>query len=88
MVALRLIDTVSFRFFNSTAKVRISAEDITSGIQRFEYSYKLSNGVSDINAELIDKAIEKAEITQDGNRSYATFEIPAELLGENNQFRE
>ncbi|MBQ9975824.1 MAG: hypothetical protein IJP16_04875 [Clostridia bacterium] len=83
----RLIDTVSFRFFNSTAKVRISAEDITSGIQRFEYSYKLSNGVSDINAELIDKAIEKAEITQDGNRSYATFEIPAELLGENNQFR-
>ncbi|MBR4071944.1 MAG: hypothetical protein IKK26_05260, partial [Clostridia bacterium] len=60
--------------------------DITSGIHHFKYSYIKSEGVSDVNAELIDEAISAAEITHNGATATAKFNIPKLVLNRNNQF--
>lgn len=76
---------VLFGYYNEKMRVTISAKDSGVGIDYFMYSYKKASGVSYINAERINERIDvdrkdcKSEVT-------ATFEIPKEILGSNNQF--
>ena len=83
-----VLESVTFGFYNAKMTVTITADDDTSIINQFVYSYKNSIGVSSVNAELINQAISEAEITYSENNQTATakFEIPKYVLQNDNQF--
>lgn len=79
-------ESITFGYYNAQMTVTITAEDDTSGIYHFAYSYINSEGVSSVNKELLDQAIKEAEITYDGKKATATFTVPKMVLGSDNQF--
>ena len=85
-VADRVLEAVSFGYYNAKVTVTVTAEDDTSGIERFEYAYLKSEGVSSVNAELLKAAIREAQITVSGKKYTAVFEIPKDVLRSENQF--
>lgn len=82
----KVLNAVTFGYYNTQMTVTVTAEDATSGIEHFTYSYRKDSGVSSVNAELIDAAIQKADVTQNGNTFTASFKIPEQVLGNGNQF--
>lgn len=82
----KILESITFGFYNAQMEVTITADDITSGIYHFKYSYIKSEGVSDVNAELIDQAISDANITYAGKTATAKFNIPKLVLKNDNQF--
>jgi len=82
----KILESITFGFYNAQMEVTITADDITTGIYHFKYSYIKSEGVSDVNAELIDEAIAAAEITYSGATATAKFSIPKLVLKNDNQF--
>ena len=66
--------------------VTIAGEDATSGIEHFVYNYRNASGVSGVNAQLLETAIEKAEVIQNGRLFTARFTIPKYVLQGRNQF--
>ena len=85
-VAGQTLGNVPYHYYNQMITVTISGEDETAGIEHFVYSYRNASGVSKVNAELLEAAIERAKITQHGNKFTATFTIPKSVLQSNNQF--
>ena len=81
-----VLESVTFGYYNAQMTVTLTAEDDTSGIYHFLYSYVKSEGVSDVNAELIDDAISSAAISYDGAKATAEFKIPKYVLANDNQF--
>ena len=82
----KILDSITFGYYNAMMTVTITAEDDTSGIYHFAYSYIKSKDVSGVNAELLEQAIKEADITYEGNKATATFSIPKMVLGKDNQF--
>ena len=76
----------AYRFYNQMVTVTISGEDNVAGIEHFVYNYKNANGVSGVNEEVLNAAIENAQITKSGSRFTASFSIPRSALGSANQF--
>lgn len=81
-----ILESITFGYYNAQMTVTITAVDDTSGIYHFAYSYINSEGVSGVNAELLDQAIQYADISHDGSKATATFTIPKMVLGNDNQF--
>ena len=83
-----ILESVTFGYYNAQMTVTITADDETAGVYYFVYSYLKSEGVSDVNAELIDELIQDANenIKHDGKTSTASFTIPKLLLKNDNQF--
>ena len=83
-----ILESVTFGFYNAKMTVTLTAEDPTSEVHAFLYSYLNATGVSNVNAELINEAIQAADIKYSENRKTATvtFEIPKMVLGNDNQF--
>ncbi len=83
-----VLEAISFGFYNAKMTVTISAEDSTSEINSFLYSYMKAAGVSGVNAELLDQTIDTSAIrySENGRRATASFEIPKAALGTGNQF--
>lgn len=83
-----ILEKVSFGFYNAKMTVTISADDTVSGVHTFVYSYLNAQGVSSVNAELVNQVISAADIrySQDGVTASASFDIPKMLLGRDNQF--
>lgn len=83
-----ILESVSFGFYNAKMTVTISADDTVSGVHAFAYSYRNAQGVSSVNAQLLNQAIAAADIrySEDGVTASASFDIPKMLLGGDNQF--
>ncbi len=83
-----ILESVTFGYYNAQMTVTITADDETAGVYYFVYSYLKSEGVSDVNAELIDELIQDANenIKHDGKTSTSSFTIPKLLLVNDNQF--
>ena len=83
-----VLESVTFGFYNAKMTVTLTAEDSTSEVHFFLYSYLNAAGVSNVNAELTNEAIQAADIKYSENRKTATvtFEIPKMVLGSDNQF--
>ena len=82
----QILQSVTFGYYNATMTVTITADDATTGIHHFGYSYINSENVSSVNAELLNQAIQAADIKHKNNTATATFTIPKLALGNNNQF--
>lgn len=83
-----ILESVSFGFYNAKMRVTLTAEDVTSGVHSFLYSYMNAAGVSSVNAELINQAIQESDIeySENGKNATIVFEIPKMVLGNDNQF--
>ena len=83
-----ILESVTFGFYNAKMTVTLTAVDPTSEVNSFMYSYRNAAGVSGVNAEVINEAIQAAGINYSGDRMTATvtFEIPKMVLGNDNQF--
>lgn len=83
-----VLESVTFGFYNAKMTITLTAEDPTSEVHSFLYSYLNAAGVSNVNAELINEAIQAADIEYSADRKTATvnFEIPKMVLGNDNQF--
>ena len=81
-----VINAITFGYYDKKMTVTISADDDTSGIYHFMYSYLIADGVSKVNTELVNDAIKHAKITLNGKTSTATFNIPKSELTNQNQF--
>jgi len=84
-----VLETITFGFYDAQMTVTISAQDDTAGIFNFVYGYIKSEGVSNVNAELLKERIETAGINYTNNDKTATtsFTIPKSALAGENQFR-
>lgn len=83
-----VLESLSFGFYNAKMTVTLTAEDIISEVHSFLYSYLNAAGISSVNAELINEAIQAADIkySEDRKTATVTFEIPKMVLGNDNQF--
>lgn len=83
-----VLESLSFGFYNAKMTVTLTAEDPTSEIHSFIYSYLNAAGVSSSNSQLINEAIQEADIKYSADRKNAvvTFEIPKMILKSDNQF--
>jgi len=84
----KILESITFGYYNAEMTVTISAEDETAGIHYFVYSYIKDSGVSDVNAELLNEVIKNANenIKQNGKVFTTEFKIPKLALGNDNQF--
>lgn len=83
-----VIGNISFGFYNAPVEVTVTADDDIAGVHEFNYNYRLAEGVSSVNAELLDQAVSEGGISYSNGGETATlvFDIPKDGLGSNNQF--
>lgn len=83
-----VLQAISFGFYNAPTTVTITANDDISSVHEFKYDCTLASGVSSVNAELINQAIDESGVTYSNGRDSATtqFNIPKGTLGSGNQF--
>lgn len=76
-----VLETLTFGFYKAPVTVTITATDEYAGVDYFTYSYAVDADASDINTGKTDVVISSDDITYDGNKATATFEIPAQYRG-------
>lgn len=84
-----VLETVSFGFYDAPVTITITAEDETSGIQSFNYSYIKDENLTAQSTELLDRKIKEAQITYSNNNKKATavFTVPRSEVSDFQQFR-
>ena len=78
--AHKVLETITFGFYQAPVEVTIEATDDIAGVDYFVYSYTVQKGASSIN---VGKINQKVNATRDGetNRWYATFTIDPQFRG-------
>ena len=84
-----ILQSITFGYYNAPMTVTITAEDSTSGIDSFKYSYVNSEDVSSQNAQVSNASIQAKDIvySDNGKKASATFSIPKSALTGSNQFK-
>ena len=84
----KVLETITFGYYNAKMQVTISAEDVTAGVHYFVYSYLKNEGVSNVNRELLNDVIADANenIVRDGKKATTSFTIPKDILAYDYQF--
>lgn len=83
-----VLHTITFGFYNSHVTVTLTAEDATSGVQQFVYSYLKAADVSQVNTQGEEITIEESDINYEdgGRKAVASFDIPSADLDATHQF--
>lgn len=76
----KILETISFGFYNAEFEVTLTAKDVTSGVDYFEWSYT-KDGESDKHIASYGEKITTDAITYDGDKATAVFKIPANARG-------
>ncbi|WP_302626183.1 immunoglobulin domain-containing protein [uncultured Eubacterium sp.] len=78
----KLIEGITFGYYNPDVTVRITAEDDISGIDNIHWYYEKEDGASSINVDKEDKTInntdEKFSYSSDNKTASVEFTLPAE----------
>jgi hypothetical protein len=76
----RLIETVTFGYYSTGVTVTITAEDLTSGVESFDWTYTREPGASAFDADTASGQITSEEITYsaDGKTATASFTLTAD----------
>ena len=79
-----VFETLSFGFYRAPVKVELSAEDDTSGIDSFTYSYSVAANESSDNIGKENVIVNKKDIKyfDNGRRAECVFEIEAQYRGQ------
>ena len=83
-----VLQGITFGFYNAQMTVTITADDSTSSVHGFIYNGTSASGVSAVNTEFINQAIDETGITYSNGRGTASiqFTIPSGALGSSSQF--
>ncbi len=77
-----ILENITFGFYDAEVEVRIEAEDATSGIQNFKYSYIVQSGASSVNVGKSDVPSESIyPVIENEKGYYTTFKIPPQFRG-------
>lgn len=84
----KVLQSITFGYYNAQMKVTITADDDVAGVLYFVYSYIKGEGVSGVNAQLLNEKLEEANnsVVRNGKTSTTSFMIPKNLLKGDNQF--
>ena len=85
-VLAKVVNAVSFNYFNAPVTVDLSCYDETSGVYSFDYEGILAADASTVNKAIVKTAIEKAQITSANGTYTARFTIPQSALTTLNSF--
>lgn len=85
----RIIEALTFRFYNENETVIVTAKDNTSNVVIFDYEGILDEDISTKNKAILRTALEQASIVQQTQKNLfvAEFSIPKKVLSETNSFR-
>ena len=74
---------ITFGFYKAPVTVTLEADDITSGVKNFTYSYEVEEDASDINTGASDvvAAVGDKVVTISGSNAKAVFKIDAQFRG-------
>jgi len=75
-----LLEALSLGFYKTPITVTLTAVDPVAGIESFQYTYTVEDGVSNINTGGSGSISDKLESGEDGVYT-GTFEIPAQFRG-------
>lgn len=78
-----VLENITYGFYKAPVTVTITADDITSGVDYFTYSYGVQDGASSTNVGKGKTVISKEDIdySNNGKTATATFTIPAQFRG-------
>lgn len=78
-----ILQLITFGYYKAPVTVTIAADDKTSGIKSFKYSYEVEEGASTVNTGKKDIVISEGDknFKSDKSKAQAVFEIPAQFRG-------
>ena len=82
-VLLKVIENITFGYYQAPVTVTLTADDVTSGVDYFVYTYIQQDASSSVNTADYTRTINTQSITYSNDRLTATasFEIPAQARG-------
>ena len=85
-VLAKVVNAISFNYYNAPVTVDLSCYDETSGVYSFDYEGILAADASAVNKAVVKTAIDNAQITSANGTYTARFTIPQSALTALNSF--
>ncbi len=81
----KIMEAITFRFYKPEVVVTLTADDITSGVDYFEWKYTQEDGTSTVNLPTMEEYTKLIPDAKDysnaGKTATVTFSIPADARG-------